>query len=332
MSSYTESTLEEMSKVIVTSITARDVRFHTSQDSSGSDAVSPDPEYSCTYVTIQVDRDGVPAPDLTGTAIAFSIGRGNEIIKQLVDVIGTKVVGLKLSQWVTNFAAVWRRITVDGQLKWIGPDKGPAHQASSPLVNALWDVWAKYEKKPVWELVVDLSPEHLLTCLDFRYVRDVLDEEEALALLKKCAVGKERRKEDAKQRGYPSYTTSTGWLGYSDDKVRKLCKESLDAGMDAFKMKVGVSLEDDAKRAALMRECIGWDCKLMMDANAIWGVREAIDNMTSLSQFNPYWIEEPTCPDDVLGHATIQKALDPFAINVRVFVVVELLYVVVVVH
>jgi len=286
-------------------MSVRDVRFHTSQDSSGSDAMSPDPEYSCVYVELHTNAG------IDGVALAFSIGRGNETIAAAVKTLEGHIVGLTLDEVKSNFGQVWRRITADGQMKWIGPEKGAYHQAAAAVINALWDLWGKTEGKPVWQLIADLSPEQLLSTMDLRYVEDVLPAEEVLRLLHEAADSKQQCAEEMKTVGYPAYTTSTGWLGYSDEVVKAKTEAALAEGYTAFKIKVGTSLADDCKRAAMTRGLIGWRNTLMMDANCVWGVDETIAAMQELKKYNPYWIEEPTCPDDILGHAKIQAAVHP---------------------
>lgn len=210
--------------------------------------------------------------------------------------------------------AFWDRITGDSQLRWIGPEKGAIHLATAAIVNAVWDLYAKKECKPLWKLLVDMSPEEIIFCIDFRYITDAITPEEALEILQRNEGTKAVREVEMLQRGYPAYTTSAGWLGYSDEKLRRLIRESLSEGWEHYKMKVGTSIEDDIRRASIIREEIGPDKKLMMDANQVWDVDEAIERMERLSEFEPYWIEEPTSPDDVLGHAKIAEAVSPIGV------------------
>lgn len=210
----------------------------------------------------------------------------------------------------------WSYIVGDSQLRWIGPEKGVIHLATAAVVNALWDLYAKIEKKPLWKLIVDMSPEELVQSIDFRYIRDAITEKEALDLLKQKEAGKKQREEEVIKRGYPAYTTSVGWLGYDDDKVERLTKEALAQGFNHFKLKVGESIEDDRRRLALVRKLIGTDRRLMVDANQVWDVNQAIDYMQHLTEFKPWVIEEPTSPDDILGHATIRRALKSTGIGV----------------
>jgi L-fuconate dehydratase len=224
------------------------------------------------------------------------------------------VVGRTLQEITADMGAFWRAITGDSQLRWLGPDKGVIHLATAAIVNAVWDLWAKAEGKPVWKLLVDMSPEELVRCLDFRFVTDALTPEEAVALLRRQAPGKAAREREMLADGYPGYTTSAGWLGYSEEKVRRLAREAVAQGWTHFKQKVGGNLADDMRRAAILREEIGWDRKLMMDANQVWEVEEAVTQMRKLAAFDPWWIEEPTSPDDVLGHAEIRRRIAPIGV------------------
>ncbi len=211
-------------------------------------------------------------------------------------------------------AGFWRAITGDSQLRWLGPDKGVIHLATAAIVNAVWDLWAKSEGKPVWKLLVDMSAEQLVGCLDFRFVTDALTPEEALSILRRAASGKSVREREMLEQGYPGYTTSAGWLGYTEDKVRRLAREGVAQGWTHFKQKVGGNLDEDMRRAGILREEIGWDRKLMMDANQVWEVDAAVENMRKLAAFDPMWIEEPTSPDDILGHAAIRARIAPIGV------------------
>ena len=293
----------------ITHLTARDIRFPTSQELDGSDAMNPDPDYSCVYVTLHTDADG-----LEGNGITFTIGRGNELCTQAVHALAPLVVGKSLEDITADMAGFWSTITGDSQLRWVGPEKGVIHLATAAVVNAVWDLYAKSEAKPLWRLLVDMTPEQLVACIDFRYITDALTPAEAIGLLEKNAGSKADRIAEMQQTGYPSYTTSAGWLGYPDDKLRQLCRDSLAAGWSTFKIKVGRSLEDDIRRSRIIREEIGWDRRLMMDANQVWEVDEAIENMKQLAEFQPWFIEEPTSPDDILGHARIAEAIAPIKV------------------
>ncbi|MEO8484673.1 MAG: L-fuconate dehydratase, partial [Acidobacteriota bacterium] len=267
-----------------------------------------DPDYSAAYVILKTDAA------LEGHGLTFTIGRGNDICAMGIEAFRHLVVGQRLEDITADFAGFWRRLASDSQLRWLGPEKGVVHLALAAIVNAVWDLYAKAERKPVWKLLADMTPQQIVSCIDFRYITDALTPDEALEMLQRKAHGKEDREADIRRNGYPAYTTSVGWLGYSDDKVRRLCHEAIDDGFSHFKMKVGGRPEDDIRRARFVRECIGPDRKLMVDANQRWDVEEAIDRIRELAPFDLWWVEEPTSPDDALGHATIQRAVAPIRI------------------
>ena len=288
-------------------VKVRDIRFPTSLDMDGSDALNLG-DYSATYVTLITDSG------LTGDGLTFTNGRGNEIVCTAVHALKHHVVGRRLSEITANLRGFYRDLTVDKQLRWLGPEKGILHMATGALINAVWDLWARRDGKPMWKHLADMSPEQIVNAIDFTYITDVLTPNEALAILRAKENGKAARAEEMLRDGFPAYTTSTGWLGYPDEKVRRLCREAMSEGWTAFKMKVGMNLEDNLRRAALMREEIGDERILMMDANQCWDVDEAIRQMKALARYDPWWIEEPTSPDDVLGHARIQEAIDPIRV------------------
>ncbi|MFI8605554.1 L-fuconate dehydratase [Cellulophaga baltica] len=296
--------------ILITDIETRDVRFPTSKSLDGSDAMNPDPDYSAAYVILKTNHP----EGIEGHGLTFTIGRGNELCVAAINSIAPLIKGKSLESFTKNMGAFWKMITGDSQLRWLGPEKGVIHLATGAIVNAVWDLYAKVEKKPLWKLLADMSPEELVSCVDFTYITDAITPEEALALLKDKSESKQERIAHLKQNGYPAYTTSAGWLGYSDDKMRRLCREAKASGFKHMKIKVGSDLQDDMRRAAIIREEIGDDLKLMMDANQKWDVDEAITNMEQLKKFNPWWIEEPTSPDDILGHATIAKAVAPILV------------------
>ena len=291
----------------ITNITVRDIRFPTSANQDGSDALNQG-DYSATYVVLDTGTG------LEGHGLTFTNGRGNEIVVAAVHALKHHILGRRLDDIVADMRSLYRDLTVDKQLRWLGPEKGILHMATGALLNAVWDLWAKREQKPMWKHLVDLSPEQLVSTIDFSYITDVLTPAEAVAMLRSRRSGIEAREAEMRADGYPAYTTSTGWLGYPDDKVRRLCQEAIGQGWTAFKMKVGQNLEDNIRRAAIMREEIGTDRKLMMDANQCWNVDEAILQMQALARFDPWWIEEPTSPDDVLGHARIAREIAPIAV------------------
>lgn len=283
-----------------------DVRFPTARQLDGSDAMNADPNYSAAYVILETDRKG-----LAGHGLTFTIGRGNEICCAAIEALRPLVIGLDLDWIREDMGRFWRHVTSDSQLRWIGPDKGAMHMAIGAVVNAAWDLWAKSVEKPVWRLVAELSPAELVRCVDFRYLTDCITPDEALALLKKQEAGKAGRFAQLAREGYPCYTTSAGWLGYGDDKLRRLCKEAVDAGFSHVKLKVGRDLDDDIRRVTIAREIIGADRQLMIDANQVWEVSEAIPWVKRLSFAKPWFIEEPTNPDDVEGHRAIREAVAP---------------------
>ena len=290
----------------ITDLRVFDLRFPTSQSLDGSDAMNPDPDYSAAYVILDTDSEG-----LSGHGLTFTIGRGNDICCMAIKAMRHLVVGQELDAFRQNPGKVWRHLTSDSQLRWIGPDKGAMHLATGAVVNAFWDLLAKQQGKPVWQLVSELSAEEIADIVDFRYLTDVLTRDEAVAILKKAEGGKAERIATLKQEGYACYTTSAGWLGYPEEKLRRLCQEAVDAGFNHVKMKVGRDLEDDIRRLTIAREVIGPDRYLMIDANQVWEVDQAIDWVKKLAFANPFFIEEPTSPDDVAGHRKIRQAIGP---------------------
>ena len=294
----------------ITDLAVRDIRFPTSKTLAGSDAMHTDPDYSAAYVVLKTDSPG----GFEGHGLTFTLGRGTEVCVAAIQALKPLVVGRELESLTTDMRKFWRRITSDGQLRWVGPEKGVIHLATAAVVNAIWDLYAKLEGKPVWKLLVDMTPEQLVSCIDFRYITDALTPDEALEILRKNAPTRGPREAEIRQHGYPAYITSAGWLGYPEEKVRRLCREALAKGWSHFKIKVGAAIEDDVRRVSTVREEIGPEGKLMLDANQVWDVHEAIATMKHLAKFNPWWIEEPTSPDDVLGHAAISRAITPIGV------------------
>ena len=289
----------------ITRLSVRDIRFPTSRSLDGSDAMNAAPDYSATYVTLETDSP----TGLTGHGLTFTIGRGNEICCAAIHAMEHLVIGLQLDWIAADMGRFWRHVTSDSQLRWIGPDKGAIHLATGAVVNAVWDLWAKAEGKPVWQLVADMSPEEIVRLIDFRYITDCITPDEALALLRERAVGKEARRAELLAGGYPSYTTSAGWLGYEDAKLRRLVREAVDAGFSHIKLKVGRDLPDDIRRLRIAREELGPDRHLMIDANQVWDVDQALEWLPQLAFAKPWFIEEPTSPDDVAGHRRIREAM-----------------------
>jgi len=295
--------------ITITEITPKDIRFPTSRNRDGSDAMHPDPDYSAAYVILQTDVEG-----LEGHGLTFTIGRGNELCVAAIRSLAPLLTGRTLESFTSDMSAFWRMITSDSQLRWVGPEKGVIHLAAAAMVNAVWDLWAKVEGKPVWKLLADMTPEEIVACIDFRYITDALTPQEALAILRQQLPGRAGREREMLKKGFPAYTTSSGWLGYDDDKIRRLCREALARGWQHLKIKVGRDIDDDIRRAAIIRQEIGYQRKLMMDANQVWDVGQAISHLKQLARFEPHWIEEPTSPDDVLGHAAIARAIAPLAV------------------
>jgi L-fuconate dehydratase len=282
-----------------------DVRFPTSEFLDGSDAMNPDPDYSAAYVVLETDTGA------TGHGLTFTIGRGNELCVAAVEALKPFVLDRRLDDVTADMAGFWRSLAGDSQLRWVGPEKGVIHLALAAIVNAVWDLWAKRAGKPVWKLVADLPPEQFVSLIDFRHIQDALTPAEALEILKRQEAGKAEREARLLAEGHPANTTSVGWLGYSEDKMRRLCREYLADGWEAFKIKVGRDLDEDKHRCAIVREEIGPDRRFMIDANQVWEVDEAIAWTNALADYRPWWIEEPLSPDDILGHARVAKGVHP---------------------
>jgi L-fuconate dehydratase len=294
----------------ITSLTAHDVRFPTSRSLDGSDAMHTSPDYSAAYVVLHTDR----GEELSGHGLTFTCGRGNEVCVAAIRALEPLVVGRSLEGITGDLRSFWRSLVSDGQLRWLGPEKGAVHLAVGAVVNAVWDLWAKSRGVPLWRLLLDLGPEELVAAIDFRYIDDVLPPDEAVDLLRARRAGREERELQLLETGYPAYTTSAGWIGYDDEKVAALVRQAVADGFRHVKMKVGQDLDDDSRRAGLILDVLGGDGSLMMDANQVWGVDQAIAAAGVLSQFDPWWIEEPTSPDDVLGYARIRQAIRPIRV------------------
>jgi L-fuconate dehydratase len=295
------------STAVITSLATFDVRFPTSRQLDGSDAMNPDPDYSAAYVVIGTDAgDG-----LEGHGFAFTIGRGNDVQVAAIRALEPFVVGLPIDE---PMGEVWRRLVHDSQLRWLGPEKGVMHMAISAVVNALWDLAAKRAGRPLWRLLSEMSPEELVSLVDFRYLTDALTPEEALEILRRAEGGRAERAARLLEDGYPAYTTTPGWLGYDDAKLARLCEEALAAGYRQIKLKVGASLDDDVRRLRIAREVCGADIRIAVDANQRWDVGDAVRWIRALEPYDPWWVEEPTSPDDVLGHAAIRREVRPVRI------------------
>jgi len=293
----------------ITSVTVTDVRFPTSLSMDGSDAMNKDGDYSAAYVHLSTDD-----PALSGFGFTFTIGRGNDLCVEAARQRALPLLGRDVDEIIGDLGGIYRELQSDSQLRWLGPEKGVIHLALAAVMNAVWDLAARRAGKPLWRLLVDMTPEELVAAADLRYLSDALTRDEAIAILAEMAPTRAQRIAELEATGYPCYTTSAGWLGYSDDKLRRLCQEAVDSGYRHIKLKVGANLDDDIRRLGIAREVIGWDADLMIDANQVWDVPEAIDWVRALSEFKPLWIEEPTSPDDVLGHAAIRKAVAPIGV------------------
>ncbi|NJQ03622.1 enolase C-terminal domain-like protein [Streptomyces zingiberis] len=290
---------------LITAVEAADIRFPTSLDLDGSDAMNPEPDYSGTYVTVRTGAGAV------GHGLAFTVGRGNEVTVAAVRALAELVTGLPVEEVLADLGAFSRRLTGDSQLRWLGPEKGVIHMAAAAIVNAVWDLYGRREGKPVWRLLAEMEPERLVSLVDFRYLRDALTPGEALEILRRAEPGRAERTERLLAEGFPAYTTTPGWLGYSDEKLVRLAKEAVADGFTLIKLKVGADPEEDVRRLRLAREAVGPDIRIAVDANQAWGVEQAVEWMRRLAPYEPYWIEEPTSPDDILGHAAVREAVAP---------------------
>ena len=292
----------------ITGFRTHDARFQTSAQLDGSDAMNPDPDYSAAYVVLETDGEH------EGHGLTFTLGRGNELCIAGIRSLAPYLVGMSLEEITSDMGAFWRYLTGDSQLRWVGPDKGVIHLATGAVVNAVWDLWARTEGKPVWQLVTGMTSDEIVRCIDFRYLTNALTPGEACEILERTREGREERLAQLLEHGYPTYTTSAGWLGYSDDKLRRLCQEAVDAGWTHLKLKVGADLEDDIRRLRTVREVVGDRITLMVDANQVWEPDEPIEWMKPLAEFDLWFLEEPTSPDDVLGHKQIRDGIAPIKI------------------
>ncbi|MGN6426202.1 MAG: enolase C-terminal domain-like protein [Leifsonia sp.] len=294
----------------VTGFETLDVRFETSALLDGSDAMNPDPDYSAAYLRVTTDA----ADGIEGHSFVFTIGRGNDVQVAAIDAVAHRVIGRDVEQILDDLGSFWREFVHDSQLRWLGPEKGVMHMAIGAVVNAFWDIKAKRAGLPLWQLLARMTPEELVGLVDFRYLTDALTPEEALALLRAAEPGRTDRERELLANGYPGYTTTPGWLGYSDDKLRRLAVEAVDDGFRQIKLKVGDRLEDDLRRLAIAREAVGPDIRIAVDANQRWDRDQAIEWIRALEPFDLAWVEEPTSPDDVLAHAAIARAIAPIPV------------------
>lgn len=289
----------------ITGIETFDVRFPTSKMLDGSDAMNQDPDYSGAYLRINTDAG------VHGDSLVFTIGRGNEVQIKALDILGEKIVGLNTADALDNIGDIARQLSGDSQLRWLGPDYGVFHMGAGGVLNALWDLFAKERKVPLWKLLSDLSPQEIVNAIDFRYITDALNKQQALDILNRQVDYKADNEAKLRAIGVPAYTTSPGWLGYTDEKMLKLTQEAMDQGFKLLKYKCGKSLADDKRRLRKVRELVGPDYAIAIDANQVWDVDEAITWINELKEFKLTWIEEPTSPTDVIGHAKIAAGIAP---------------------
>ena len=294
-----------MKPITITNVRVVDLRFPTSRESIGSDAVNKDPNYSAAYCILETDAE------IEGHGLTFTLGRGTELCVTAIQYLSKFVCDRTLESITSDLNGLYLQLVGDTQFRWLGPEKGVIHLACGALLNAVWDLYAKAEGKPVWRLLAEMTPEEIVSIVDFRYISDALTPDEALAILRTGKSGQAERLASLEVAGYPAYTTSVGWFGFSDEKIRRLCHEAIAEGWTHFKLKVGGDAIDDLRRGRLVREEIGSDRRIMVDANQKWGVEEAISRTLQLEELNPYWMEEPTSPDDILGHARIRAEVAP---------------------
>ena len=295
----------------IAAVETHDIRFPTSREHDGSDAMNPDPDYSAAYVVLRTDAVDGAGRELAGHGFAFTIGRGNDVQVAAIDALRAHIVGREVDELCADPGVISRALVGDSQLRWLGPEKGVMQMAIGAVVNAVWDLAAKRAGKPVWQFLADAEPEWLVSQIDFRYIEDALSRDEALELLRAGKAGSAERAARLRETGYPAYTTSPGWLGYSDEKLTRLAKQAVADGFTQIKLKVGADLEDDVRRVRAARAAVGDELRIAVDANQRWNVPEAIAWVRALADFDPYWIEEPTSPDDILGHAAIRRAVAP---------------------
>lgn len=286
-----------------TSLTVEDLRFPTSRHLDGSDAMNADPDYSAAYLVLGTDAGE------EGHGFVFTIGRGNDVQAAAIQALRGFVVGRDVEAVLADLGGMWRELVWDSQLRWLGPEKGVMHMAVGAVINALWDLKAKRAGVPLWELLAGMTPEQIVDLIDLRYLTDALTREEALAILHRAEPGRAERREHLRTHGYPAYTTTPGWLGYDDEKLVRLCQEAVAEGFDQIKLKVGADLEQDVRRMRLAREAVGEQVRIAVDANQTWDTGPAIEWISALAPFDPWWVEEPTSPDDILAHAAIRRGL-----------------------
>ena len=294
----------------IRSVRTWDVRFPTSRELDGSDAMNPDPDYSAAYVELRTDSDDL----LTGCGFVFTIGRGNDVEVAAIEALAPMIVGRDVDALLADMGATWRWLVYDSQLRWLGPEKGVMHMAIGAVINALWDLKAKRSGLPLWQLLAQMTPEDIVDLIDLRYLTDALTRHEALTILRAGVEGREQRQQALLLEGYPAYTTTPGWLGYDDAKLQRLCREAVSDGFTQIKLKVGANLDDDIRRLQIARDTVGPEVAIAVDANQRWDVDQAVTWIANLSRFDLAWVEEPTSPDDILGHAEIARQIHPIPV------------------
>jgi L-fuconate dehydratase len=298
---------DERVQVRISSVRTWDVRFPTSRELDGSDAMNPDPDYSAAYVELRTDSDD----QLTGCGFVFTIGRGNDVEVAAIEALTPMILGQDVDALLADMGATWRWLVHDSQLRWLGPEKGVMHMAIGAVINAMWDLRAKRSGLPLWQLLAQMTPEDIVDLVDLRYLTDALTRDDALTILRTAIDGREQRQQALLMEGYPAYTTTPGWLGYDDAKLQRLCREAVSDGFTQIKLKVGANLDDDIRRLQIARDTVGPDIAIAVDANQRWEVEEAVTWVAQLSRFDLAWVEEPTSPDDILGHAEIARRIHP---------------------
>jgi len=298
----------------ITALDVIDVRFPTSRTLDGSDAMNPEPDYSAAYVVLHTDHVAADGRDLSGFSLLFTTGRGNDVACAAVRALAPYVIGRDVETLIADVGVLARQLTWDGQLRWLGPEKGVMHMAIGSVVNAAWDLRCRSEGLPLWRVLASMSPAEIVQQVDFTYIDDAVTPAEATAMLEAAAAGRDSRVAALLGEGLPAYTTSAGWLGYDDDKVERLTKQAVADGFTMLKLKVGADIASDIRRFRVARAAAGHDVRIAVDANQRWGISEAIEWMRQLAEFDPYWIEEPTSPDDVLGHRAIHDGVSPIRV------------------
>jgi L-fuconate dehydratase len=298
-----------VNSVVVRRVATRDARFQL-KPGEGVDAIHTSPQYA--YAVALLETDG----PWTGTGLALTLGHGTDLVCSAIETLGQILVGREIDELMAEFGTVFRQIADHPQLRWLGPHKGVVHLALASLTNACFDLWAKSHRVPLWKLLLDLTPEQIAALLDLSYLEDVLLPGDVVELVR-AEHARRHERDWVFARGYPGYDTSVGWFHYSDEQVRENARRAVDSGFSAMKLKVGsADTARDVRRALMVREVVGADVQIMLDANQQWNLPKAVRICLELAAMTPYWIEEPTHPDDVLAHQTLARAIAPIAVAV----------------